>query len=207
MTRALIAVMTVMLTFVETAHAQSERPTIESRRSTIESGRSTVERMNALLEKLLTDIARQVSADSISVRVAVHPDADFIRVLAINALGTRMIMAEKNDNADLFITPVDISTRYEETDDADSLDRVITMTLKAVLTENGIATALQTQNIAERERLHRKDALRLQSEQRASTHGHIPPMTTTIWDDILQPAIFVAAAVTTVVLLFTVRSQ
>ncbi len=204
MTRVIIVLTIVMLTLGATAQA---RP--------IQEGRSTIERMNTLLMKSLADVVQQVSADSISVRVAAHPDAEFIRVMAIEALGARTALARTSTtvlvgtstNADLFITPVDISTRYEATDVADSLDRVISVTLKAVLTENGHTKALQTQSVTERERLHRNDALRLQSMQRSSTYGQIPPMTTTIWDDILQPAIFVAAAVTTVVLLFTVRSQ
>lgn len=206
MTRALIVVITAMTTLVAIAHAGVVRAEIVQA-GFVEEGRSTIERMNALLQKTLDDIALQVRADSLSIRVAVHPDAEFIRALAINAIGARNVVAEMNPRADLFITPVDVSTRYEETSAADSVDRVISMTLKAVLTENGNAKVLRTEDIVERERLHRKDAIRLQSEQRASTHGPIPPMTTTIWDDILQPAIFVVAAVTTVVLLFTVRSQ
>lgn len=196
MTKALIILCTIMATLCMSAHAR-----------TVEEGRSTIERMNSLLQTSLREIVRQVQADSISVHVATHPDADFIRVMAINAMGARVVVARPLANSELFITPVDVSTRYETTDATDSLDRVISVSLTAILTENGKAKALQTQPLKERQRLHRNDALRLQSMQRASTNAQIPPMPTTFWDDVLQPAIFVAAAVTTVVLLFTVRSQ
>ena len=204
MTRVLIVLFTFVLPLSVTAQARL-----------VEEGRSTIERMNTMLQKSITEVIRQVPADSISVRVAPHPDADFIRVMAIDALGARTVitgtsttvLVGTSTDADLFITPVDVSTRYEATDAADSLDRVLSVTLKAVLTENGNTKALHTESLTERERMHRTDALRLQSMQRSSTYAQIPPMTTTFWDDVLQPAIFVAAAVTTVLLLFTVRSQ
>lgn len=196
MTKALIVVIAVVLTLATSARAWSA---VE--------GASTIERMNTLIQRSLAEVARQVSADSVSIGIATHPDAEFIRVMAIDAFGNRVVSNASATNADVFITPIDISTRYEACEAADSIDRVISATMKAVLTENGTVTPLQTLNVVERERMHRKDAVRLQSTQRMSTHGQIPPMATTIWDDILQPAIFVAAAVTTVVLLFTVRSQ
>jgi hypothetical protein len=40
-----------------------------------------------------------------------------------------------------------------------------------------------------------------------ATHGVVPARPTTLWEDIAQPVVFIGAAVITIVLLFTVRSQ
>ncbi|MDZ4745898.1 MAG: hypothetical protein SGJ05_07830 [bacterium] len=196
MSRALIALFSSAL-FVS-ASAQGR---------VVDERRSTIERMNVMLQESLARIVQQVPTDSISVRVIAHPDAEIIRMMTVNALGTRTVLAGTSAKADLVITPVDVSTRYETTDAVDSVDRVVTVSLQAVMNTYGQERSLRSEKIVERERLHRNDALRLQSGQRSSTTAQIPPVPSTLWDDILQPAIFVAAAVTTVVLLFTVRSQ
>lgn len=173
----------------------------------LDTGKTSIERLNGLLDKSLKEIVHQTTVDTLSVHVGEHPDADYIRSLTISELHGHTVVEGTMSRAELLITPLDVSTRYEATEWADSLDRVITVSLKAVVTENGRSKALAVESRVDRERLHRTDALRLQSTQRSSSQAPFPARSTTLWEDILQPAIFVAAAVTTVVLLFTVRSQ
>jgi hypothetical protein len=53
----------------------------------------------------------------------------------------------------------------------------------------------------------REDVVLLDSPQHNASHGVVPPRPTTMWEDVAQPVVFIAAAVVTIVLLFTVRSQ
>ena len=53
----------------------------------------------------------------------------------------------------------------------------------------------------------RSEALSADSRQHSGSHGQIPPVPTSFWEDIAQPVVFIADAATTILLLFTVRSQ
>jgi hypothetical protein len=84
---------------------------------------------------------------------------------------------------------------------------VITVQLEASLVTGDIRKPLRVSPRVDSVLCRRDDALATQSDQHSSTHGHLPAAPSSFWDDAAQPLIFVAAAITTVALLFTVRSK
>ncbi|MBI2794684.1 MAG: hypothetical protein HYX66_08575 [Ignavibacteria bacterium] len=164
--------------------------------------------LDSLLVDVCAEIANQIPPiDTLHIDVSIHPDAEFVESVLLESLSKRTtVFSRTNGNNILKIIINDMSTRYRLVDD-DSVQRVITVTLRASLELNGVVKPL---NITDRSRIDvgsRREAEQADSEQHAASHGHVPDAERTFWDDILEPAIFVAVAATTVILLFTVRSK
>ena len=105
------------------------------------------------------------------------------------------------------VVPSDVSTRYEAIEDSDSIRRIITVDVRANLIGERTMAPAAPGPYTDTVMCTREEAESAQSPQHFATRGEIPPAESSFWDDVLEPVVFVAAAVATVVLLFTVRSQ
>lgn len=100
-----------------------------------------------------------------------------------------------------------VSMRYENVDAADSVRRIITVDVGARIVRNGSNEVLPMTPIVDTVVCSRAEARAAESLQHSCTSSQMPEPPTSFWDTVMEPMIFVAAAVATVVLLFTVRSQ
>ncbi len=100
-----------------------------------------------------------------------------------------------------------VSMRYENVDAADSVRRIITVDVGARIVRNGSNEVLPMTPIVDTVVCSRSEARAAESLQHSCTSAQMPEPPTSFWDTVMEPMIFVAAAVATVVLLFTVRSQ
>ena len=153
-----------------------------------------------------------VLGSSVTIDVAAHPDKTWFEAAMITALRDRGVDAIRGDEGPrLRIVLVDASTRYTRTDHPDSVVRIVTARLYEERIEaDGRAVPLRTADTLSLQRtdvLGRDQVSALQSTQYPAMHGDVPPPPRDIWDDILEPVVYVAAAAVTVVLLFTVRSK
>lgn len=149
---------------------------------------------------------------NVTIDVAAHPDKTWFEAAMITALRDRGVDAIRGyEGPRLRIVPVDVSTRYDRTDHPDSVVRIVTARLyEERIDADGRAVPLRTADTLSLQRtdiLGRDQVNALQSKQYPAMHGDVPPPPRDIWDDILEPVVYVAAAAVTVVLLFTVRSK
>ncbi|MBU3699331.1 MAG: hypothetical protein FGM33_04870 [Candidatus Kapabacteria bacterium] len=154
-----------------------------------------------------TMIARcdYAQGDAVPIRVADHPDASWVRSLVLRRFQERGLQTttDADERAALNIVIEDASTRYSAMPDRDSVER--TIVVKLTSTCRGRMAALPT--ITQRTTLTRQKVDAFQSRQHQAAHGVVPDAANSVWDDVLEPLIYVAAAAVTVVLLFTVRTQ
>jgi hypothetical protein len=192
---ALLRILVALLAWAGTAVAQDDRYTID-----------IVERS---VRSFADSVCAVAGSPSGTFHVVDHPDAAWVEsILAGRAPQSDCLVrrASEQPTADVVITINDISTRYELAESADSVRRRVVVSLSARSQRTGAAIA-STSMQGPLETLTRERAAALESRQHAGTHAPMPHHPTTFWEDILQPAVFIAAAATTIVLLFTVRSQ
>lgn len=101
----------------------------------------------------------------------------------------------------------DVSLRYENTESVDSVRRIIVVDVGARYVADGKTAVLSLAPAIDTVVCSRMDARAAESSQHSCTSAPMPEPPSSFWDTVLEPMIFVAAAVATVVLLFTVRSQ
>lgn len=184
---------------------------VEARAEADSATRGTVSIIDEHLRRCMSEITVGIrTGEHVRLVVATHPDSQWIRASAEQAVQERggVLDAEGGTTSSvLTIIPVDVSTSYANTESADTVVRTITTSIRGTLDtpQRGMSSVPCRSNIEEK--LTREQAERLQSEQHHATRAVLPPRPTTLWQDILEPAIFVGAAVITAVLLFTVRSQ
>lgn len=155
---------------------------------------------------------RALRADTAVIDVAPHPDrAWFETMITAFAQQEQRAVFRRDTGSRHRIVLDDASTRYEVSDDPDSVVRYVTLRVREEhIGANGSVSAVgigEPVTLVRRDVIARSHVDRLESTQHASTHGQVPERPSTFWDDIVQPVIYVGAAVVTVVLLFTVRSQ
>lgn len=157
---------------------------------------------------VVSEALRHVGDGSdVELTVASHPDQSWFRGLALTAAGSRRLFIVDGAPNKIEVVPRNIGTTYLATDNDDTVVREVRMILDVIITKEG-KTHVETVAPAPRvTRCSRADALRAQSLQHTSTHAELPPQHRTFWDDIVEPVVFIAAAITTAALLFTVRSQ
>lgn len=155
---------------------------------------------------------RTPRADTTVIDVAPHPDRIwFETMITAYVQHDRAVVVRRDSGVRHRIVIDDASTRYDIADHPDSVVRYITLGIREEhIGLNGTVRAVgigEPTQLVRRDVIARAHATMLESTQHACTHGTIPERPTTFWDDVVQPVIFVGAAVVTVVLLFTVRSQ
>lgn len=154
-----------------------------------------------------TIIARcNVSLEPIPIHVRQHPDAVWIRSIIQRRMQERGITILHSDDqavSALDVVIEDASTRYDVAESSDSVDRRVTVKLSTTCMNRAVVLPSVTHRIT----LARQQVETYQTQQHAATYGVVPPSESSIWDDVLEPLIYVAAAAVTVVLFFTVRTQ
>lgn len=145
---------------------------------------------------------------NLNLVVAGHPDRAWLEVQAVRAIEQRTDIRIVDSTADnsLEIVAVDLSTRYNKTENADTVERIVTVALEG-LYKGQEQKWLSPKKTVVRERCLRTDALREQSTQLTSSYASLPEAERSFFEEIIEPVIFVAAAVITVVLAFTIRSK
>jgi hypothetical protein len=169
----------------------------------------TLNVVSRFTDRSLTSIVAMVAPSStITLSVADHPDARWIEAEALRMMteaGHSVVTSTAPTDVQIVIK--DLSTQYEAHAESDSVDRVITVALEAIVTTNGTRRTATPPIERDRVACTRAEAKAAESRQHQATHGELPPAPSSMWDDIVEPVIFVTAAVATVVLLFTVRSK
>lgn len=169
---------------------------------------STITVIQQGLHEQYRQILERIPDGSVEVLTSPHPDAVWLEQMFLQALtrdGRSIVTTGGATTVRLIFA--DVSTRYEVLEQSDSIRRIVTVDVGATVTQNGMASVLPLTPWVDSVIVLRQDALAAQDAQHTSTHAELPLPERTVWDDVLEPAIFVVAAVATVVLLFTVRSQ
>ena len=165
-----------------------------------------------IVERAVVAVAESVCAVAGPVPsfvVVDHPDAAWVESIVLGLRPDAACLSVRSPDpaaAEIILTINDISTRYELADDADSIRRSVVVAITARERRTGKQLAA-VRTVHGQETLPRERATALESRQHTGTSAPMPPHPTTFWEDIAQPVIFIAAAATTIILLFTVRSQ
>ena len=188
-------ILAVMLLVPSIAFAQSIPPT-------------TTVLDRALQEASKEIVAQLQDGDVLTIDVDAGPDSKWVEAIVVRAANDRGLDVRTADaSVALEVVPVNMSTVYESIPESDSILRVITLDLSVLSYRDGVKQSLTVAPRIDSLRCLRSQAIAAQSTQHHSTHGELPPLESSLWDDALEPVIFIGAAVATVVLLFTVRSQ
>lgn len=146
------------------------------------------------------------AGDSLPLFVHEHPDASWVRSIVARRMeerGLPVVLASEQVRADLELVVMDVSTRYAPLPDRDSLERQVVVKLGTSYRRRAIALEPQVDRFV----VARSAAAAAQSMQHFGAHATLPDAPSSLWEDALEPLIYIAAAVVTIVLLFTVRTQ
>lgn len=166
------------------------------------------------------EAARQVSAiiDSIpnhnattmdlQLVVAGHPDRAWLETQALRAIEQRSdIAVVRTDTTCLLeLVVMDMSTKYHKTQSVDTVERVVTVAIEGLYKCDRQRRIVPKPAIMH-DRCSRSEAERNQSLQLTATSAPLPELEQSTYEAIIEPVIFVAAAIVTIVLAFTVRSK
>lgn len=192
--RTLCAVLAALVTAAATVHAQLAEPTLRV--------------MERLLRSAGDEICAGAGDSAARFTVSNHPDAAWIATQLLDPSSRRQCLSQIVDSSSLAqITVVcrDVQTTYTNSAHPDTVIRSIIVDLAAIerSASNRFHAVRKTDTIL----VARTDVATLDSRQHMASHGSLPQRPTSMWEEIAQPVVFIAAAVITVVLLFTVRSQ
>ncbi len=171
-----------------------------------------VEPTQRVLERLLVrageEICSRAGDSNVRFTVSQHPDAPWIATMLrdpANSRGCLSQIVDSTASAQLVIVCRDVQTTYANAQHQDTVVRSVVVDVAAIQRENG--SQFHAVRLVDTTHVARTEVPMLDSQQHMATHGVVPARPTTLWEDIAQPVVFIAAAVVTVVLLFTVRSQ
>lgn len=171
----------------------------------------SVEPTQRVVERLLLQAGDSICARAgdASVRFAVtnHPDAAWIATSLRDPTAVRQCLSQIVDSSSLAQVTVvcrDVQTSYANANHQDTVLRSVVVDLAAI---DRASTRTYTVRLLDSAYVARADVALLDTRQHMATHGVVPARPTTLWEDIAQPVVFIGAAVVTIVLLFTVRSQ
>lgn len=171
----------------------------------------SVEPTQRVVERLLMQAGDSICARAgdASVRFAVtnHPDASWIATGLRDPAAARQCLSQIVDSSSLAQVTVvcrDVQTSYVNAHHQDTVLRSVVVDLAAI---DRARAQTHTVRLIDSAYVARTEVALLDSRQHMATHGVVPPRPTTLWEDIAQPVVFIGAAVITIVLLFTVRSQ
>lgn len=156
--------------------------------------------------------ARAVSGTTLTLDVADHPERAWFEASMMAALQARGVHVTRGtEGARHRVVILDASTRYLPAESTDSIVRVVTFRLFEETIDvdgnNMPVTPIDTLKTRRVDVMSRANIAATQTDQQPSMRGDVPPPPRDLWDDILEPVVYVAAAAVTVVLLFTVRSR
>ena len=175
------------------------------RAQNVESTQRVVER---LLVQAGDDICAQAGVSAVTYSISAHPDAAWIASMLRDPASPRTCLSRVVDSsasADVVVVCRDIQTTYANAHHQDTVQRRVVVSVDAI--DRVHASRVVEVRLVDTALVAREDIALLDSRQHMSTHGTVPSRPTTLWEDITQPIVFIGAAVVTIVLLFTVRSQ
>ena len=175
------------------------------RAQNVESTQRVVER---LLVQAGDDICAQAGVSAVTYSISAHPDAAWIASMLRDPASQRTCLSRVVDSsasADVVVVCRDIQTTYANAHHQDTVQRRVVVSVDAI--DRVHASRVVEVRLVDTALVAREDIALLDSRQHMSTHGTVPSRPTTLWEDITQPIVFIGAAVVTIVLLFTVRSQ
>lgn len=171
-----------------------------------------VEPTQSVVERLLVRAGEEICAragdSSVRFTVLQHPDAPWIATMLRDPANARRCLSQIVDSsasAQLVVVCRDVQTTYSNAQHQDTVVRSVVVDVAAI--QRGIGSQIHTVRLVDTAHVARTDVPMLDSRQHMASHGVVPARPTTLWEDIAQPVVFIGAAVVTVVLLFTVRSQ
>ncbi len=167
--------------------------------------RLTAERLEMIVDSL--DRGGYLSGGSVALDVSPGPDAYWVESEFLRILQSKNVTVLKQAETQVNLVVKELRTMYSYTPSSDTVERLLRVHIEAIARQGETVRLISAPIAEQRDTLSRTDALRKQSTQRSSLYAELPPEKRTMWEDILEPAVFIVAAVTTVVLLFTVRSQ
>jgi len=174
-------------------------------------GRHVVDEMRRMLDTVASVVSVTATAwpHPVALHVSGHSDADWIEgVLRSSLTEQRIALDEASTSKKLMVVPVDVAVRYDTHESADSVRRTIAVDVQISLVDtDGVQQMIPVARLQRTENLLRSSARALESRQRTCTWAEMPEAPTSFWDSILEPAVYVGAAVVATVLFFTVRSQ
>ena len=170
-----------------------------------------IDAIDSMVTSLADTMLASSGGTSLSFSISAHPDAEWTAGIIrrrIQQRGGTVHRTNESQHPDIHISISDVSTRYSIVEGGDSIIREIIVRLdayKSTPTQSGSVVVLPS--LRRKDVMTRSEALSADSRQHSGSHGQIPPVPTSFWEDIAQPVVFIAAAATTILLLFTVRSQ
>ncbi len=190
----LCALVAVLFAAAASVHAQLAEPTLRV--------------MERLLRSAGDEICAGAGDSMVRFTVSNHPDAAWIATVLPDPSSGRLCLSQIVDSsvlAQITVVCRDVQTTYANTGHPDTVMRSIVVDIAAI--ERTGSNRMYSVRKADSVLVARADVASLDSRQHMASHGTLPQRPTTLWEDIAQPVVFIAAAVVTVVLLFTVRSQ
>ena len=103
----------------------------------------------------------------------------------------------------LEIRIVECDVVYRAWTDKDSVSRTCRIELRASSPDTVALSSIQEYSDV----IGRRDIVEAETPRHDITNAIVPPPRSTVWDEIMEPLVIVSALATTVVLLFSVRSQ
>ena len=171
----------------------------------------SVEPTQRIVERLLLQAGDSICARAGDARVRFtvtnHPDAAWIATSLRDPTAVRQCLSQIVDSSSLAQVTIvcrDVQTSYANAHHQDTVLRSVVVDLAAI---DRASTRTYTVRLLDSAYVARADVALLDTRQHMATHGVVPARPTTLWEDIAQPVVFIGAAVVTIVLLFTVRSQ
>jgi len=170
--------------------------------------RYTVDVVETAVRELVDTVVTRsgvTAGSAMEVFVHDHPDAQWIRSIVARRMEERGIPVAVGSaaRADLDVVIMDVSTRYQPGPNPDSVEREVVVKLETTYRQRRLP--LEAKSV--RTVLGRPEALATQTTQHTGTHAVLPEAPSSLWNDVLEPLIYVGAAVVTIVLFYTVRTQ
>ncbi|MBC8125176.1 MAG: hypothetical protein H7X70_05535 [Candidatus Kapabacteria bacterium] len=169
-----------------------------------------IDAIDSMVTSLADTLVAREGGTSFSFSISPHPDADWIAGIIsrrVLLLGGTVHKTNESEHPGIHIAISDVSTRYNIVESTDSIVRTIIVRLDAYKGSSSQSGFVALPTLRRQDVITRSEALVGDSRQHTGSHGDVPLVPSSFWDDIAQPVVFIAAAATTVLLLFTVRSQ
>lgn len=172
------------------------------------TSRHTVDVVESVVRELVDTMIFQsgvTAGSAMEMYVHDHPDAQWIRSIVARRMEERGVPVALGsaDRTGLDVVIMDVSTRYHLTPNPDSVEREVIVKLETMYRQRRLSLAPKSV----RTTLGRPEALATQSAQHTGTHAALPEAPSSLWNDVLEPLIYVGAAVVTLLLFYTVRTQ
>jgi hypothetical protein len=162
-----------------------------------------------IVGELLDSVANVVPGyGGTDVIVRAHPDSLWLQaIIQQHLLAKHQYAVPQSGNETrektTVIVPTECGVEFCQLETPDSVQRKTT--IRAVLSRQGVNPMAVHYTTTDTIAVAMVPVV--QNFGYVSTVGVLPPAESSVWDDLLTPMLFVGAAVATVVLLFTVRSQ